>query len=145
MHYFNLYFFSSWCFIFQFGIAIGQYDTIYADGWRRATAAEWRDPAFQAALVQAHQEGGGWALLEEPLECNAALYVADGLVQIDGSYVAEVGFDGSQRLRGVYPAINLDTKVAWTTTAPALGNDWTIYTWRKKVSGGNPPCLFVQV
>ncbi len=106
------------------------------------TAAEWRDPAFQGALVQAHREGGGWALLEEPLLCSAGLRVAEGKVQIDGAAVNEVGHtNGSQQLRGVYPAMNYLTQVAWTTTAPALGDKWTV----KSGIAGDPPCLFVQV
>jgi hypothetical protein len=133
--------------VFSFGVqrkfAIGKYDTAYGDGWRRVTAAEWRNPAFQAALVQAHQEGGGWPLLEEPLVCNNRLCVAEGWVRIDGWAVFEVGYIyPSQQLRGVYPAMNYDAKVAWTTTAPALGNTWTIFAWKPS---DNPPCLFVQV
>jgi hypothetical protein len=125
--------------------AIGKYETVYGDGWRKATEAEWRNPAFQAALVQAHREGGGWPLLEEPLQCNGLLFVAEGWVLIDGARVIEVGYDPNdtdQQLCGVYPAMNIDTKVAWTTTAPALGNKWDVEAWKPQ---SNPPCLFVQV
>ena len=120
--------------------AIGKYDKYYGDGWRQATAAELTNPAFQAALVQAHQARGGWPLLEEPLICNEGLCVAEGIVQIDGKYVVEVGHTGSQQLRGVYPAMNRRTQVAWTTTAPALGNNWTVY----ECDGVDYPCLFVK-
>ncbi len=128
----------------QFGISIGKHNTAYGDGWRRATEADWTDPAFQAALVQAHQEGGGWALLEEPLECNDMLHVAEGWVGIDRAPIVEVGHSlpSPQQLRGYYPARNCNTHVAWTTTAPALGNNWTV-TACKPIS--SPPCLFVQV
>ncbi len=120
--------------------AIGKYDTTYPE-WRQATEADWTNPAFQAALVQAHQEGGGWALLEEPLKCDHVLFVAEGWVQIDGAQVVEVGVSNLQ-LRGVYPAMNRATKVAWTTTAPALGSDWTVQAVKL---AKNPPCLFLQV
>jgi hypothetical protein len=124
--------------------AIGKYDTAYGDGWRRLRAADWRDPAFQAALVQAHREGGGWPLLEEPLTCMNVLWVAEGPVQIDGAEVVQVGsfFSSYQLVRGVYPAMNRSTKVAWTTTAPALGKNWTV---EARNANWNPPCLFVQV
>ena len=126
--------------------AIGKYNGNYGQGWRRATAADWTNPAFQAALVQAHREGGGWPLLEEPLECNGVLYVDEGFVQIDGNYVSEVGFtNGSQQqLRGVYPAMNWDTSVAWTTREPALGKNWSVIFFYLFDAKYNPPCLFVR-
>ena len=125
--------------------AVGYHSKVYP-GYRMATATEWTNPEFQAALVQAHQAGGGWPLLEEPLECNDGLYVAEGYVRIDGAFVVEVGYTfGSQQLRGVYPAMNYNTKVAWTTTAPALGNNWTIWALDvKKYISSPPPCLFVH-
>jgi hypothetical protein len=126
-------------------VGIGKYDTVYDDGWRRAEKADWTNPAFQAALVQAHREGGGWTLLEEPLECNNGLCATEGQVWIDGATITEVGFTygaPDQLLRGVYPAMNNYTKVGWTTTAPAPGNTWTVDAWQPF---GNPPCLFVQV
>ena len=125
----------------QFGI--GYYGSEY-DGYRRATAAEWTNPAFQEKLVQAHREGDGWPLLEKPLVCNSLLCVADGGVLIDGSFVAQVGYNtssNSQQLRDVYPAMNLKTKVAWTTTAPVLGANWIIDAYNPVF---NPPCLFVH-
>ncbi len=124
--------------------SIGRHKTAYGDVWCMMTAAEWRDPAFQAALVQAHREGGGWPLLEEPLECTGALCVTEGYVLIDGDAVVEAGsaLGSFQHLRGVYPAMNYRTKVAWTTTAPALGSNWTVAAWKPSE---NPPCLFVQV
>lgn len=124
--------------------AIGEYNSAqsYSKEWRRATEADWKDRAFQAQLVKAHQEGGGWPLLEDPLECNRALCVTEGYVQIDGALVIEVGHTHPpQELRGVYPAMNLNTKVAWTTTLPALGNNWTV---AQALTYSNPPCLFVH-
>ena len=126
-----------------------------------ATSADWTDPAFQAALVQAHREGKGWALLEEHLLITGSLCVAEGYVRIDGARVVEVGriarnrFTFYRQLRGVYPAKNFDTMVAWTTTAPALGNNWTVLAWPDQ--SANPrvpaqwilfdetPCIYVQV
>ena len=64
---------------------------------------------------------------------------------IDGARVIEVGYDPNdtdQQLCGVYPAMNIDTKVAWTTTAPAPGNNWTV---EQLYAIWDPPCLFVQV
>ena len=84
--------------IVQFGIAIGKHNTAYGDGWRRATEADWTNPAFQAALVQAHQESGGWALLEDCLASNGYLRVAEGTAVIDGNAVIEVGFNSLQKL-----------------------------------------------
>jgi hypothetical protein len=123
-------------------VAIGMYLTAY-DGWRRATAADWMDPAFQVVLVQAHRDSSGWALLEEPLDCDDTLYVAEGRVQIDGAAVVDA--ESSPQLRGVFPAMNGRTQVAWTTTAPrpAPGDTWKVLP--SEVSGFNPPCLFVQV
>ena len=70
--------------------AVGKYNTV-RDGWRRATAAEWKNPTFQAQLVEAHQTQGGWPLLEEPLVCNGTLWVAEGWAMIDKRGVIEVG------------------------------------------------------
>jgi hypothetical protein len=123
--------------------AVGKYNKEYSD-YRKVTAADWTNPTFQAQLVAAHQKGGGWSLLEKPLVCNSPLCVADGGVMIDGVFVAEVGYNtssNSQQLRDVYPAMNLKTKVAWTTEAPELGNNWTV-TGMSPYS--NPPCLFVH-
>lgn len=119
---------------------VGIYDKTYP-GWHRATAADWKNSEFQKALVQAHQEGGGWPLLEEPLLCNTALNVEEGWARIDGERIVEVGYtNGTQQLRGVYPAMNFGTEVAWTTTAPTLGDNWTV----KNRIGLDYPCLFVQ-
>ena len=122
--------------------AVGHRNKEYPD-YRKVTAAEWKNPTFQAQLVEAHQEGGGWALLEEPFECNDTLCVAEGWVTIDGALVAEVGSDPygpHQQIRGVYPAMNTKTNVAWTTTLPALGNNWTARAY----SQSRAPCLFVH-
>ena len=123
--------------------AIGKYNNAksYGQDWRMAREADWTNPAFQAALVQAHREGGGgWPLLEDPLVCNSTLYVAEGAVMIDGAFVTEVMCIGKE-LRSKYRAMNWGTEAAWTTTEPALGNNWTVKafepTW-------NPPCLFVH-
>ena len=118
---------------------VGKYNKTY-DGWRRMTAAEWKDPAIQAKLLEAHREGGGWTLLEDPLVCNYALCVDNGVAMIDEVSVAEVGNTVPfQQLRGRYRAMNNNTKVAWTTTEPALGNNWTVRSWVMS----DYPCLFV--
>ena len=121
---------------------IGKYYHEYSN-YRRVTEADWTNPAFQADLVQAHQDGGGWPLLEEPLECNTSLFVHGGAAMIDGAPVVEVQHNMSQpqQLRVVYPAMNLNTSVAWTTTEPALGKNWTVYAFNPVL---NPPCLFVN-
>ena len=128
--------------------AIGKYDKApsYGKEWRQATATDWTNPAFQAELVKAHNDNGGWALLEEPLVCNNSLCVAEGAVMIDGAPVVEVGFKmfSTQELRGVYPAMNMTTEEAWTATAPALGNNWSIWAPDVKKNISSPPCLFVH-
>lgn len=139
--------------------AVGKYDVEYP-GYRKVTADEWINSDFQFLLVQAHREGGGWALFENPLECNEALSVAEGVVKIDGELVVEVGYTGSQQLRGVYSAMNRRTQVAWTTTAPALGENWDVkpivtewmttktpaeddnLNFGSNVLNSNPPCLY---
>lgn len=120
-------------------IAVGKYNKTYPY-YRKVTAADWKNPTFQAQLVAAHQKGGGWSLLEEPLICNNYLHVAEGLVEIDRAGVVEVGFNGFQQLSNVYPAMNIDTEVAWTTTAPAPSNKWTV----EKYDSRDYPCLFVK-
>lgn len=128
------------CLFRQCNIAVGKYNETY-DGWRQATDADWRNPTFQAQLVQAHQEGGGWALLKDSLVCNDLLFVAEGLVQIDGKHIIHVGFNEEHLpLHNVYSAMNYDTNVAWTTMAPVPSNNWTVIQ-RK---GEDYPCLFVQ-
>jgi hypothetical protein len=127
--------------IIKYAFAVGMHNKDYGNSWRMVTEAEWMDFEFQAKLVKAHQESGGWALLEESLICNNGLYVAEGLALIDNEMVVEVGHNGSQQLQSVYPAMNEDTKVAWTMTPPALGNNWTIDKNTKILSY---PCLFVR-
>jgi hypothetical protein len=123
--------------------AIGKYNKakLYGtDGWRMATKDDWTNSEFQAALVEAHQKGKGWPLLENPLECNGGLRVAEGPVQINGGYVVEVGFNNFQQLNGVYPAMNLSTHAAWTANPPAPSNNWTVMAG----NGFDCPCLFVK-
>ena len=130
--------------------AIGKYNKAQSygeKGWRMATEADWTDPVFQAALVQAHRKNRGWALLEEPLVCNRTLYVAEGFVMINGASVAEVGYnprnpeEDNNLLFDVYPAMNQDTQVPWTTLAPSAGANWTV---ARALTYSNPPCLFVK-
>ena len=120
-------------------VAVGKYTTDYP-GYRKVTMANWMNSTFQTALLQAHQQRGGWPLLEDPLLCNYELFVDEGGAQIDGAYVAEVGFNSSQQLRGVYSAMNTSTKVEWNTTAPTLGSNWRVV--KSNVRDG--PCLFVR-
>jgi hypothetical protein len=57
-------------------------------------------------------------------------------------HVTEVGFDGKQNLHNVYPATSdAVNPVAWTTTPPTLGNNWTIDA---STDGRDFPCLFVR-
>ena len=129
--------------------AIGKYNKAqsYGKDWRMATEADWMNRAFQVALVKAHQKGGGWPLLEEPLICNRTLYVAEGFVMINGASVAEVGYNPrnpeeyNNFLFHVYPAMNQDTQVTWTTLAPSAGANWTV---ARALTYSNPPCLFVK-
>ena len=127
--------------------AVGYYNGSYP-GWRQVEAKEWTNPTFQAALVQAHQEGGGWPLLEEPLLCNGSLYVVEGYVKIDGAYVVPKECYHSEVVSTVYSATNYDTEVSWTTTAPMPGNNWTVEYMKssnyEQISKLNPICLFVK-
>lgn len=128
----------------QFGI--GKYATEYGDGWRKATANDWMTPQFQAALIFAHNKGNGWAILDDLLECNNSLYVDEGKVKINDYYVVEVGFNGSQKLSHVYPAMNLDKNKPWTEMPPEVNDIWFVDA--KNITDtirNNPPCLFVKV
>lgn len=128
----------------QFGI--GKYATAYGDGWRKATANDWMTPQFQAALIFAHNKGNGWAILDDLLECNNSLYVDEGEVKINDYYVVEVGFNGSQKLSHVYPAMNLDKNKPWTEMPPEVNDIWFVDA--KNITDtirNNPPCLFVKV
>jgi hypothetical protein len=120
--------------------AIGKYNSDYGQGWRKATAADWTDSKFQKELVEDHNNNGGWFLLEEPLVCDAPLYVAKGMVQIDNIAVAEIKhlYDNHQ-LKGVYTAKNYLTNEAWTTHPPKLGDNWTVENW--EVDYNPPACL----
>ncbi len=81
-------------------------------------------------------------MLEEPLECSSWLRVVEGAVRIDEALVVEVGFNWLQDLRGVYSALNYDTKVPWATTTPAVGVNWDV---AEMIDTSNSPSLFVQV
>ena len=121
--------------------AVGYRNKKY-DDYRMATADEWRDPAFQAALVAAHQAYGGWPVLEIPLKFEGSdrsgLYVDEGYVKVDGAPIfADSTVIGDKGVKYgdnpssyfhvyKYSAINDDTYVPWTERAPALGNNWTV-------------------
>jgi hypothetical protein len=128
--------------------AIGYGDKEY-EGWRRMTKAQWQDVAWQAQLVDTHEQRGGWPLLEEPLECEYMLRLAEGYAMISGAYVVEVGWNGyaAQQLRGRYPAMKFDfhekawTTMAWTTMAPMVGNNWNV---EEALQYFRFPCLFVK-
>ena len=123
--------------------AVGKYNKEYPD-YRRVTKADWRNYEFQEALVEAHQEGGGWDLLEKPLVCNSNLHVAEGVAVINGGLIAQVGFKGTwnDALHDKYSASILDyPRVVWTNTPPLLGSEWTV---GEDLSNINPPCLFVR-
>jgi hypothetical protein len=125
----------------QFGIA--HYNTKFTDGWRHATMEEWKTDSFQAALILAHIKDKGWAILETSLNCNNSLYVHEGEVKINDSFVVEVGFDGTQQLRGVYSAMNF-TKGGkpWTEMLPKLNDIWSVDEMKNITT--DPPCLFVK-
>ena len=127
----------------QFGIA--KYNTHFKDGWRHATGEEWMTPQFQAALILDHITHMGWKLLQNPLTCNDSLYVNEGEVNINGNNVVEVGFNLSQELRGVYPAMNFGTNVSWTKMQPKVDDTWSVVPKDiNNTTEKNPPCLFVK-
>lgn len=132
--------------------AVGDYKKKY-DGYRSATEAEWKNPEFQAALVKAHQEGKGWPLLEKLIDEQTdggnlrALHIADKkLLLIDECPIVHSQFMYSDIPYDVYPAMNIETGAQWTTTPPALGDKWTV--WSDSWAFGNDywtiPCLFVH-
>ena len=127
---------------YEFGI--GKYNNEYDDGWRQATATEWMTLQFRAALILAHQKGGGWPLLEDSLVCNNSLYVHEGEVKINGEYVVEDGFNilSPQKLHNVYPAMNLGTHVSSTAGSILVHDTWSVDA--NDTITDNPPCLFVK-
>ncbi len=122
---------------------IGMHSTTYSGGWRMATATEWKDRTFQAALILAHRKDSGWLLLEESLNCNYTLCVADGSAMIDNTLIIEVGhdIDNLHNLENKYIAMNSNTKTSWNITEPNLGSGWNI---GEMYSRENCPCLFVK-
>ncbi len=137
----------------QHDFAVGYGNKAYGQ-WRKLTAAEWIDPAWQSELVTAHQQGGGWPLLEEPFECHGELHVAEGQVGIGDYCVTDVGHvdtmmwpQGPQprhSLRGVYPATHCSgTNIfTWNTTLPAVGSNWSVGIINAHRS---QPTLFVRM
>jgi len=99
---------------------------------------------FRAALILAHQKGGGWPLLEDSLVCNNSLYVHEGEVKINGEYVVEDGFNilSPQKLHNVYPAMNLGTHVSSTAGSILVHDTWSVDA--NDTITDNPPCLFVK-
>lgn len=124
--------------------AIGQYNTTYP-GWHKAKETDWTNPAFQTELLNAHKNGNGWELLQIPLICSGGLHVEEGPVQINGEYVAEVGFKSNtnSHLNNVYSAAfsNSSGMVPWTTTPPTTGTNWTV---QKVKVDNSPPCLYIR-
>ena len=124
----------------KFGI--GYYGSEY-EGYRRATTAEWTNPVFQAALVQAHG-ATGWPLLETPLICNNVLHVAEGWATVDGEGIVEIDHEdfAPKSLERVYSAMQEFSQVSWKTRPPKLGNNWSVNNQNN--INTNVPCLFVR-
>jgi hypothetical protein len=115
--------------------AVGYYNGKYP-GYRQATEAEWTNPVFQAQLVQAHKDGGGWPLLEG-LICKNPLRVAEGWAMIDLHHITQIGYDPnnedshslSKAVDKVYSAMNLGDELSWTQKLDeqlSLGENWTV-------------------
>jgi hypothetical protein len=66
---------------------VGAHGTAYPN-YRPLTRADWRDAATAARLIAAHQQHGGWPLLQTPLRCHGPLCVAEGFAQVN----LEMGF-----------------------------------------------------
>ncbi len=77
--------------------------------------------------------------------CNGLLCVKDGDVRIDGSDINVVGKEKGKdlHLRGVYVAVNNDTKLPWMGWRPPLDGKWTVSSCVFGV--GDRPCLFMSV
>lgn len=125
-------------------VAVGKYNKDYP-GYRKVTMANWTNPAFQAALVQAHQQGGGWPLLERPLQYDSGLFVLEGQAMINDNYVVDISWSNqlSYTLQtGFFPK-NSATKTPWTTAPPTLNDIWTVNT-SSVPKAESSLCLFVK-
>ena len=125
-------------------VAVGKYNKDYP-GYRKVTMANWTNPAFQAALVQAHQQGGGWPLLERPLQYDSGLFVLEGQAMINDNYVVDTSWSNqlSYTLQtGFFPK-NSATKTLWTTAPPTLNDIWTVNT-SSVPKAESSLCLFVK-
>ena len=115
------------------------------DDWRQVIATEFTDPAWQTHFLAAYQSRGELPILgQTSLVCQDVLHVAEGVVRIDGEFVANVGYIADEEVsieRG-YSIMNQTTGFAWSTTAPADGAIWTV---EKVITVGSEPCLFVKV
>ncbi len=111
-------------------------------GYHKMTQAQWLDRAIRQRLLEVHAQHAGFPLAEPTVVVKGLLYVAEGVVLIDGSRVNVVGKVPGQELtvRGVFAAMNWGTKVAWTKTPPSLDATWSV--WATDI--GDAPCLFVR-
>lgn len=109
-------------------VGIGYYNKDYP-GYHKATQADWTNATFQTALLQAHQQRGGWPLLETPLKYNSGLFVTEGQVMIDDNYVVNILWNGETHTlqNGFFP-MNPISKIPWTKTPPTLNDKWTVDT-----------------
>ena len=126
-------------------VKVGKYNKYYP-GYHKATAADWMNPAFQAALVQAHQQGGGWPLLETPLQYDSGLLVLEGQAMINDNYVVDISWDNTSlnyTLQNGFFPMNPISKIPWTTTPPTLNDKWTVNTSSVPPAEGTL-CLFVK-
>ena len=130
--------------------AVGYYNTAYGNGWRKATKADWKNPEFQAALVQAHQERDGWALLEKLLECRNYLAVEEGLVKIKNNYImsSKQSFFTTSKIKDVYfakltPMDKLCNIILFNKLLKSK-EDWDVSIDDNDISN-NPPCLFYRI
>ena len=118
--------------------AVGYYNGKYP-GYRKVKAAEWTNPEFHAALVQAHQAGDGWPLLEEDLVCKNPLCVAKGWAMLDDHYIVQLGYYPNtvksnpkilrKALGDTYNVFNLGDELSWTEKLDeqlSLGENWTV-------------------
>ncbi len=111
-------------------------------GYDKLTKAQLLDRAIRQRLLELHAQHAGFPLAEPNLEVQDALHVAEGALLFDGSYITVVGRAPGQELtiRGFFAAMNWETKVAWTTTPPALDATWIV----KAGDIDDRPCLFIR-
>jgi hypothetical protein len=110
--------------------------------YNKLTEAQLQDRAIRQRMLEVHAQHAGFPLAEPTLEIKDTLCVAEGWLDIDGSWVNVVGkvLWQTPTVRGVYAAMNWNTEVAWTETPPPLHDTWNVLP--QDIS--DSPCVFIR-